>query len=335
MRGSWITAAALLLAPSAIAGDVVTLKLGTDAPEGSPWLDGLQQLARIVERNSKGEVRVRVFPAGVLGDEREVMAGLARGTVDGYGGSVAATSEQLPELSAFELPFLFDTDGEVDATFARTRPIIEQITMAHGYRYVTWSAIGFRHLGTKRPVNRLDDLRSMRLRSQPSPVHERMWTLLGVRHVALGIPAVANALDDGTVDGFDNAVVSMFAFSWHTHIRHLTLTRHIYQPGILVFGPSAMKRVPGRLQATLFEGAESAVQIPNVRRVREVERALLESLPQLNVSVHAVSGELRGELERATRPGRAEWRKRAGRRGQQLLEAIERSLALHREGRTR
>jgi TRAP-type C4-dicarboxylate transport system substrate-binding protein len=319
-----------LAAPAA--AQVTHLRIATNAPEGSPWADGLEALAQLITKNSKGVARMKMFPSGTLGNEQEIMAAVQKGRVDVYGGSAGATHAHLPELAVFELPFLFESYAEVDAVAAKVLPLVEAAVAKHGWRLILFSTVGFRHLGSPRPVRNLAEMRALKMRAQPSPMHERMWASLGVAANPMELPEVSRALDVGTVDSFDSSVVWMFATGWHNQIKHITLTNHIFQPGVGLIGPRGLERIPASVRPLAFEGSR-AIGRESIRRVRELEKTLLEQLPKLGIQLESDPRELRDSMRKASLGLRAEWRRGASADGKRLLDAIESTLAKVRGGR--
>lgn len=326
--GPAFAVAALLLAGRAGA-EPVTLRAGTIAPDGSPYAEGAKGLARAVAKTTRDGLRIRVFAGGLLGDEPDMVAALAAGRLDIFVGTSAALHRVIPELEALDLPFLFRDEAEVDQVMQRIFPVLAGVIQRRGYLLAALSSVGFKHLGTQKPVTTLAELRRVRLRSQPSPMQERLWTLAGIPHRPIGQTRVLDELAAGTVDGFDAAVTWMFAASWHTHIKHLTLSAHIYQAGMFVVGPAALARLSPAQRDSLRAG--EAMGWENVRDVRAVERSLLETLPGMGVAIHSMPPALRAELEGAALGLRAEWRKTATRDGKKLLQAIEAEVARLRQ----
>ena len=73
----WITTyllAGLLLVPCVQgAGKAVVIKLATLAPEGSTWMEIFNQANAEVIQATDDRVRFRIYPGGVLGDERDML----------------------------------------------------------------------------------------------------------------------------------------------------------------------------------------------------------------------------------------------------------------------
>jgi TRAP-type C4-dicarboxylate transport system substrate-binding protein len=314
------------LAPCFAAAAPGDLRLGTIAPDGSPYADGTKQFVREVEKLTRGAVRIKVFTGGILGDEPVMIAALTAGKLDFFSGTAGGAQAAIPELSVYELPFLFDDEREVDHVMRRTFPLLARAIAAHGYRLIAVTTVGFKHLGTQVPVETLADLRKLRLRSQPNAAQERFWARIGVKHTPIGQTQVLEEMAAGNVDAFDAAVTWMFAASWHTRIKYLTLSAHSYQAGLVIAGPAGLAKIPAALQDTAFRGGEQ-LGWANARQVRDVERSLLDALPGMGVTVRPRPAGLPGELEATSRELRAEWRKTASKNGRLLLDRIEAELA--------
>ncbi len=302
----------------------VVLRAGTVAPDGSPWAEATHLAAREIAKGSHDAVRVRVFTSGMLGDEHQLLSALASGKLDIYSGTAVAAEGNIPELSVFELPFLFRDEADVDRMMKDIFPVLARVIAKRGFRLLAVTAVGFKHLGTPTPVDSLADLRKLRFRSQPSTLQDRMWTRLGVTHTPLGQVRVLEELAAGNVNAFDAATIWLYAASWHTRIKHLTLLGHIYQVGLLIAGPSALSQLAPPLQKAAFKELPG-LGLEKVKDVRAVERSLLETLPGLGVTVRPAPAALRSQFEGACKGLRAEWRRGTTEGGRQLLEAIERA----------
>src|SRR5687768_9865217 len=130
---------AFLLSTSALAQGEVQAKLGSVAPEGTPWAEWLNGWKKRVETDAKGGIKMKVFLAGKLGGEKEMVEDTKKGVLHIFGGSVGAiAASHVPELNVFELPFLFSTDKEADFVMNKVRGDVAKMLDERGFKMLMW-----------------------------------------------------------------------------------------------------------------------------------------------------------------------------------------------------
>ena len=84
MTTRWTMLAALLLWAGA-AGAQTTLKLATMAPDGSIWMQALTDAKTEIEAATAGAVKVKIYPGGIMGSEKDVLFKIKTGQLQGGG----------------------------------------------------------------------------------------------------------------------------------------------------------------------------------------------------------------------------------------------------------
>lgn len=329
-----LLAAVLLFAagPSAHA-EPVRLRVGTITPEGSPYFEAARVTLRRIAANSRRGVDFRLMGGGSFGDEQTLIEEVRKGVLEATAVTSTAAEAIVPELSVFSLPYLFRDGAEADQVIDRVFPQLAELFERRGYWLMAHTMVGFRHIGSARPIRSLEDLRGVVARSQPGPLHARMWELLRVPHRPLGQLEVMGQLESGAVTGFDGSIPWIFAAAWHTRIKHLTLTGHMYQPGFMFMGPKGLAAMPqGLKRAALMNGLLPLCRQANLAS-RKVEAELLRVLPGTGVTVTEPPVALVGELRATLLPVHEEWKRRASPEGAALLAAVERELERLRKSR--
>jgi len=258
IRRRTVVAAALaclaLSAVPALADDKFELKIATVAPDKTPWADLLKGYKKTIEKKSGGRIKVRVFLGGTMGDENETVKMTARGQLSGVGASTGAVATLVEELAAIEIPFLFNNANEADYVLDKFLMVpMEEKFRAKGLVLGFWSENGFRHFGASFPVHKPGDLKNKKMRSQESYVHIEMWKQLQAAAQAIPTTEVTTALTTGSVEGFDQALLYMVAGAWHTKVKHVTLSAHIYQPAVIAFNKDWFDKLPADLQKLLLD----------------------------------------------------------------------------------
>jgi tripartite ATP-independent transporter DctP family solute receptor len=310
------------------------MKIATVAPEKTPWHVLLEEYKKNVEAKSNGRIKVKLYMGGTKGDENETVLKCRRGEIQAVGASTGAIASQVPELNVVEIPFLFRTFKEADDVIDNVlTPQLEPIMREYGFVLGFWSENGFRHFGTSdKFVKSPADLKGKKMRSQESAVHLEMWKDFGASPVPVPTTETLTALQNKTVDGFDQALLFMIAAAWYTSIKYVTLSSHIYQPAIIIFNKDWYDSLPADLQKVLIDEGR-AIQTKGRKAVRNLNSKLVELLKEKKVEVYQLSADERAVFEKAAAPGRDVFRKTQGKRAAKLLDDVEAYLSKMRAGK--
>ena len=193
-------ATGLTLSASAFAQEV-TLKLHQMLPpQATIPAHALKPWAEKVEKESGGRIKVDEYDAMALGGKPPELFDQAKdGVVDIVWTVIGYTPGRFPATEAFELPFIM-TNGE--ATSKAFQEYCEQYCKDEfkDVKVIAWHAHGPGLIHTKEPVNKLEDMKGLKLRGG-SRVINQMLEKLGATPVGMPVPAVSEALSKGVIDG--------------------------------------------------------------------------------------------------------------------------------------
>ena len=107
-----------LLAPHGLAqaqAKPIELRYTSGAPpKGNPWAMQIERIAKDVDEESKGELKIQPFLGSQLGSEQDTVQQVARGRIDMGGFSGGSAALVLPEVALLLMPFYFRNAAEVD-----------------------------------------------------------------------------------------------------------------------------------------------------------------------------------------------------------------------------
>lgn len=306
------------------AQETFTMKIATVAPEGTPWEKQLRSVKRYVEENTGGRVKVKMFMGGSLGGEKALARRTAQGSIQVFGGSTAALASLVQELNVVEAPYLFNNTRQADRALdnAGVMNQVSGLVEARGFKFAFWAENGFRSWFTKeRPIRAPADLNGLRMRSQEATVHLETYRAFGARPVPIDVTNVLTSLQTGVVDGFDNTPLFAFATSWYQAARHLTLSRHSYQPGIIVYSKTWFDGLPEDIQQVLANIPQDLV-VSGRRSVRRMDPVLIRNLERYGIQVHTPSDEERAAFQQASSGVANRVASKTGAGGRSLLKAL-------------
>ena len=203
MKKTLMTAALALVAGTAVAQEPIILKVAHFwPPTAMSQQKVLEPWCAKIEQESAGRMKCQIYPAMQLGGTppqliQQVQDGVADivWTLPGY------TAGRYPSVEVFELPFMtnraepasraawhyYEQFGKED--FAKVKPLAFHV---HDEGYVH---------NNKRPITQLSDFRGLKMRA-PTRLTNKMIAAFGATPVAMPLPAVAEAVSKGVVDGY-------------------------------------------------------------------------------------------------------------------------------------
>jgi C4-dicarboxylate-binding protein DctP len=178
---------------------------------------------KIIEESSHGKIKVKVFPAGQLGGEREMLEMTKMGSLQMNGCSAAALATFVPEVMALQIPYIF-SDENVGLRVMKGpigQEMNELIAKKMGMRIFDWAFEGYYNIGNiKRPIRVPSDLKGMKIRVAESP--NLMEIIKAAGGVATPIPftEVYTALQQGVVDGVMTGIGLHYTIKTHELIKY-------------------------------------------------------------------------------------------------------------------
>jgi tripartite ATP-independent transporter DctP family solute receptor len=315
------------VAERAGAGDEFTVRAATVAPAGTPWEVQLKAFKKYAEKESGGRLKVKTFMGGSLGGEKALVRRVAQGSIEVFGGSTGAMGSLVEALNVIESPFLFDSYEQADKVLdGPTRDTIKSILEKKGFVFTAWSENGFRSWFAKeKAIKTPADLKGLRMRAQESNVHIATYKAFGASPVPIDITNVLTSLQTGVVDGFDNSPLYAFAASWYQAVKHATLSKHCYQPGIVVYSKRWLDTLPDDLQKIL-RNVPAQIEKDGRQGVRSMEPVLVQNLKRAGIDVWEPSAAELEPFKKATAKVADASAKKGGADAVALLKQIRENL---------
>ncbi len=92
----------------------VVIKFATVAPEGSTWMNIMEELNDNIIEKTDGQVKFKFYPGSVMGDEIDVLKKMKINQIHGAGFSTTGLGEIVKETRLLNIPLVFKNYDEVD-----------------------------------------------------------------------------------------------------------------------------------------------------------------------------------------------------------------------------
>ena len=258
----WVAALVATAAFAAFPTQAQTvLKIGHVLAKGSHYDMGANVFCENLDKNTQGRYKCQVYPASALGGEREQVEAVQIGTQDLVITSTGPVGNFVPEMKIVDIPFLFRDydharkvlDGKIGQDMLAKFP-------NHGLVALAWSENGFRHMtNNKRAIVSATDASGLKMRTMENKVHMEGYRAFGIQPTPMAFPEVFGALQQGVVDGQENPIPVILASKFSQVQKHLSLTGHVYSPGLIITSPRIMNKLSDADKKAFYDAAAKSV----------------------------------------------------------------------------
>lgn len=220
--------------------------------------DSALKFKELVEENSDGQISVEVFGNGTVGGEREMVEAVQLGNLTMMYPSSSVLVPFEPKMATWDLFYLFpdaDTahsvlDGEVG------QAVLDSLS-DKGLKGLVYWENGFRHLTNNvRPVETMEDMDGIKIRTLESPKQVDAWNATGANSTPIAFTELYTALQQGTVEAQETPLSLMYSMKFYEVQDYLTLTNHLYSPWPVIINQDFWDNLPEDLQKVVMEAAE-------------------------------------------------------------------------------
>ena len=249
----------LLLLPAGAISQTTVIKLGTLAPDGSPWHQILLRIGERWRAISGGKVKLVVYPGGALGDEQDMVKKMRINQLQAVGLSGVGMSEIDQGVACLQLPMMFDSYAELDYVRERIAPRLEKSIAARGFQVLGWADVGWVHFFTKTPVTRVDDLRRLKLFTWAGDNEElELWKANGFRPVPLAATDILTGLQTGLIEAVPTTPLYALLNQSFGIAKYMTDVRWAPLVGATVVKKSVWDTLPGPQRQAMLQAALEA-----------------------------------------------------------------------------
>lgn len=193
---------------------------------------------------------------------------------------------QVKEFAAYDFPFLFNNAQEADAVtdgpFGQKLLAKLDEKNLHGLGY--WD-LGFRNLtNSKRPIAKAEDIAGLKIRVIQSPIYIDLFSTLGANATPMPFPELYSALDQKAVDGQENPNTVIASSKFAEVQKHITQTRHIYNPQALIISKKAWDGMSAEEKKIIGDAAAEATKFQR-QASRAAADTALDTLKKAGMTV--------------------------------------------------
>ena len=287
--GTLLALSLVIVGPAVAEDPEFVMEVGTVAPSGSPWANQLKQFKTEVQKATDGRLKVKLRLG--RGNERSLARRVQMGSMQAFAGSVGGMSSIVREANVIESPYLFENFEVADKALddPEVTKQVKQVLANRGLIFGIWGENGYRSYFSKQKIRKPEDMKGIRFRSQESLVHVETYEAFGATPVTIDNGNTLMSVQTGVVDGFDNTPLFAMAGSWYQGLkdgeRHIFLSRHCYQPALLVYSKKWFETLPKEFQEVITD-LDHELTVMGRDQVRQIEPVLLKNLKRYGYDIY-------------------------------------------------
>ena len=232
----------LLLLPLSL--PAMELKISTLYPDGTSAVIQLREAGEEIRQRTDGRVSLRIYPGGVMGDDRAVQRRIRIGQLHGALAQGGAFAVFYKDSQVLNLPLVFRDLDEVDHVRATLDSEIRDGFRANGWEVFGPADGGFAYVMSVNPVATVTDLARQKVwLPSNDPAGATAARVFGVSPVVLDVSAVLTSLQTGIIDTFVAPPVAALTLQWHGRVNHLTEVPLLYTYGMLGIAGQHFRRL--------------------------------------------------------------------------------------------
>lgn len=237
-----------------------TLYLAHTLPQTHPVHKGILKFQESLEKKSGGTLKIKIFPDGQLGSEREVLELLQIGSVAITKVSAATMSNFVPEYHVLGIPYLFrDKEHQFDVLEGPIGKSILEKGSKFYLRGLCYYDAGSRSFYTStKAIRTPDDLKGLKIRVMNNQMAINMVNAMGGSATPMAYGELYTAIQQGVVDGAENNPPSFVSSNHFEVSKYYTLDQHSAVPDVLLISTKYWEKLTDQEKIWVQEAAEES-----------------------------------------------------------------------------
>ncbi len=256
--------------------DIKVLYLAHNLPQTHPVHKGILTFQEALAEKSGGKLKIKIFPDGQLGSEREVLELLQIGSVAITKVSAATISNFVPDYNVLGIPYLFkDKEHFFNVLEGEVGKSLLEKGSDYWLRGLCFYDAGSRSFYTKdKAIRTPEDLKGLKIRVMNNQMAINMVNALGGSATPMAYGELYTAIQQGVVDGAENNFPSFVSSNHYEVSKYYTLDEHSSIPDVLLIGTKYYEKLSEQEKKWLQEAANESAQAQKQFWATSVEESI-------------------------------------------------------------
>jgi len=256
------------------------------APEGTVYHGMLIEMGQQWKKATNGEVILRVYPGGIIGDERDMIRKIRLGQFHAAAVSTEGLHEINPDVYVFSLPLVYDNYDDVEWMRSQMDDRIRIGMTNNGFELLTWADVGWVHHFSTEPIKLPDDLKKLKMFVWAGGYKAaELWKKGGFQPVPLASTDIMPGLQTGLIQSA--STVPIFALSQQLFgiANYMLDMKWGLLTGALIIDSKAWNRIKPEYQKEMVSIAKRIIDSKK-DIIRDGGEAAISAMEEYGLKVH-------------------------------------------------
>jgi TRAP-type C4-dicarboxylate transport system substrate-binding protein len=295
----------------------------TGYPVANPHTVTLSQLAKDIEFETKGKLKIVVHPGGSLFKAPEIMRAVETGQAQMGEVLMSLLVNQNPVFGVDSLPFLATSFDAAYRLWQAQKPVAEQILAKRGVKLlyaVAWPPQG---IYAKKELKSAADMKGLKWRAY-NPATTKIAQVVGATPLTIQAAELSQALATGVVDStMTSGATGVDSKIWES-LTHYHRVNAWLPKNMLVVNQKEFDKLDKETQAIVVRLAAEAEK-KGWERMRAYDDESVGILAKNGMKIVTPTPQLMADMKKIGDEMVADWVKQSGADGQKILDAFRRT----------
>lgn len=258
--------------------------------EDYPVSHGMEAFMADVTEATGGDIKGKVFHAGVLGSQPDAIEQLRLGIIDFGVFSLGPMGQAVPATNVVSLPFIFKSVPQMYELMdgaggeALGKALEEKGIVALGY----YDAGARSFYNSIKPINTPDDVAGMKVRVMNNDLFVGMIEAMGGNATPMAFAEVYQSIKTGVVDGAENNPPSYESTSHFEVAQYYSMSQHLIIPECLCMSKKTFDGLSADQQEAVREAGRKSTELQR-ELWQKREMASMEIVKSGGVTVNEIA----------------------------------------------
>ena len=220
------------------------------------WIDTVQQ-------ESGGSITIDLYPDSQLASGTDaIVNGITSGAFEVAHFTTSNWGEYSNAFAELNVPYLFSNYDEVDKILEgdigqQMKDRLEQDVS--GIKPLTYLFIGFRNVTASKPVQTVDDMKGLKIRTMNDKLQIAAMEAMGCAVTSVPISELYSALQTKMVDAEENPLSTIYSNKFYEVNPYCCLTNHSYTSTFVFMNKGAYEKLSDNQKAAVEKANEAAL----------------------------------------------------------------------------